>query len=993
MGGAVRRIVTGHDGAGRSVIQEDGPPARVATLGGEFGTTFHELWNTRATPAPIDRASDEAAEPGISLLPPKGGTRIRILDIPPDDGTVESLPREAVRALFEAIGAGHALAEDPPHPLMHRTETIDYGIMLEGELVLILDEGRDDRPGRRRRRPARHQPRLGQPLERPCEDRLRPDRRPVRGGAGRLMWLHYFKMCFRSMRSERFLSAINLAGLAAGLASVILIFLHVTAEYSHDRWIPGHERLYRIDTVETVPGQEPNEIALAPGPIRDALLKDFPEIEEIARGHVAPLTVARDGQSFREEIFVADPNFFTLIGLPFQSGAPGQALRDPASVALSARAAAKFFGDSDPVGRRLVILTPEPRDFVVTAVFETIPHNSHMKFDIVIPHNGYFPLGDEETRSIPEAWGGAYFHTYARLKAGADLAAIERRLPDFVDRSLPSWLTGLLKTAPHDFFKFRFIPIRDVHFDGAPLAAMKPPASRTTILALSLVALLILLIAAINFANLSAARSTLRAREVALRKTVGARRGQIFAQFLVEAVTLTAIAALLGLGLAQLALPWLGDWLGLERGAAVPSYWALWALLGGAIALTALGSGLYPSVVAAGIRPAAVFNRGASGIVGGRLRTALVVAQFAISIALIATTIVIVLQTRFARDVDLGFDRADMLIVRAPAGADGAALAAAFRDEAARRPDVIAAALSSAVPSDLSEDNISIDRPGSAKPVQLGFHRVDFELLPDLWRPAAGRPHRQPPPGGGGDGRGRRDRRQQGRFGPARLSRPGPPARRGRPLGDPGLHHRRRGSRSPFPLPPPAGAAGNLRPRRCARNGRLDPLPDRRPPRLPRRDRPDVEPPPSGPRGRTGVPRRVARPALPTRERAGRPAQPVLGRRHPRLLPRSARHGGLHRPAADPGDRHPQGARRPVGRYLQAPALAVPQAGRRRQSDRLAGRFPRRQAVARPLRLPDRPADLGLPARQPRGGPRRRRGGRRAQLQGRPNQPGDRPEI
>jgi hypothetical protein len=137
----VRRIVTGHDEAGRSIVQEDGAPARTVTLGGESGTTFHEIWNTRSTPAAIDRASGEPAEAGIALLPPAGGTRIRILDIPPDDGTAAALPREAVRALFEAIGAGHALAEDAPHPLMHRTETIDYGIVLEGEVVLILDDG------------------------------------------------------------------------------------------------------------------------------------------------------------------------------------------------------------------------------------------------------------------------------------------------------------------------------------------------------------------------------------------------------------------------------------------------------------------------------------------------------------------------------------------------------------------------------------------------------------------------------------------------------------------------------------------------------------------------------------------------------------------------------------------------------------------------------------------------------------------------------------
>lgn len=135
-----RRIVTGHDTQGRSIVQEDGPPARVVTLGGDSGTTFHEIWSTGGTPAPIDRASGEPDEPGIALLPPTNGTRIRVLDIPPDDGTAAALPRGAVKALFEAIGAGHTLPENPPHPLMHRTETVDYGIVLEGEVTLVLDD-------------------------------------------------------------------------------------------------------------------------------------------------------------------------------------------------------------------------------------------------------------------------------------------------------------------------------------------------------------------------------------------------------------------------------------------------------------------------------------------------------------------------------------------------------------------------------------------------------------------------------------------------------------------------------------------------------------------------------------------------------------------------------------------------------------------------------------------------------------------------------------
>jgi putative ABC transport system permease protein len=553
------------------------------------------------------------------------------------------------------------------------------------------------------------------------------------------MWLHYFKMCFRAMERQRFLSAINLLGLAVGLASVILIFVHVGAELGYDSWLPRQERLYRVDTVETVPGQEPNEIALAPGPMREALLKNFPQIEAVTRAYATPLTIIRNAQPFAEDVLVADPDFFQLIALPFRAGDPERALNAPGSVVLSERAARKYLGTADAVGRRLVIATPEPRDFIVSAVFETIPHDSHLKFDVVIPHAGYFPLAGKETREIPDAWGGAYFHTYVRLKPGADLAAIEKGLPAFVDRSLPQWLTGLLKTAPHDFYKFRIIALGDLHFDGAPIGAMKPPASRTTIVALSLVALLILLIAAINFANLSAARSTLRAREVALRKTVGARGRQILAQFMVEAITLTVLAALLAVAAAEIALPWLAGLLGLERGAALPGGWALWALLGAAILVTALGSGLYPSVLAARIRPASLFNRGGARAAGGRLRSALVIVQFAISIALIATTAVIVLQTRFAQELDLGFDRSDMLIVRAPEGSGGAALAAAFRDEVARHPDVVAAALSSAVPSDPSEDNISIDRPASVKPIQLGYHKVDPEFFPTYGvKPLAG---------------------------------------------------------------------------------------------------------------------------------------------------------------------------------------------------------------------------------------------------------------
>lgn len=141
----VRRIVTGHDAKGNAVIQEDGPPPRIVRIGGEIGPLFHEVWNTRETPASIDRASGEPAEPGIKLAPPKNGTRIRVLDIPPEDERLAAMSVEEVRAHFDEVGAGSASSHSDDgrsrHHLMHRTETIDYGIVLDGEITLILDVG------------------------------------------------------------------------------------------------------------------------------------------------------------------------------------------------------------------------------------------------------------------------------------------------------------------------------------------------------------------------------------------------------------------------------------------------------------------------------------------------------------------------------------------------------------------------------------------------------------------------------------------------------------------------------------------------------------------------------------------------------------------------------------------------------------------------------------------------------------------------------------
>ena len=543
------------------------------------------------------------------------------------------------------------------------------------------------------------------------------------------MLIHDIRFAVRIMMRDRFFALANLIGLAIGLAAAAFIFLYVRNEFGYDRWIPDHETLYRIDTVETVPGQSPVEIAQAPGPLPAALQAAFPQIAESSRAYVTETSALRGADPLPVRVLAADPNFLAMLGLPMADGSAATALRDPGSLALSRTAAVRLFGTDEAVGRRATLMLPEARDFVVAAVFEDVPRNSHLDLEVVVPFAAYFGTGSEAVRAIPTNWGGAYFHTYVRLRPGASPADFAAQMPAFVDRSLPQWLTGLLKTAPHEYYQFRFVPVRDLHFDGAAVGALRPPADRGRVVALALVAMLILLVACVNFANLTMARAMLRSREVALRKVLGADRRRIFRQFVGEALVVTALAGLIALALIELLLPWLTAAFGLPSDALAGDRLVLLPAMGGLVFLTALGACLYPALAVARISPATVFNRDHAQRTAGAVRSLLVVAQFAVAIGLTILVLVMALQTRFVEDAGLGFAEERLMVIRVPEmdGRDDAARG--LRDALARRPEVLHVSRSSAVPTDESEDKIAVDLPGTAKPIQLGLHTVDGDFF------------------------------------------------------------------------------------------------------------------------------------------------------------------------------------------------------------------------------------------------------------------------
>jgi putative ABC transport system permease protein len=554
------------------------------------------------------------------------------------------------------------------------------------------------------------------------------------------MLIHDMRFALRVMMRDRFFALANLMGLAIGLAAAAFIFLYVRNEFGYDRWIPDHASLYRIDTVESVPGQSPVEIAQAPGPLPAALQSAFPQIVESTRAYPIETSALRGADPLPVRVMAADPNFLALLGLPMLDGSAGGALSNPGSLALSRTAALRLFGTADAVGRRTTLMLPEARDFVVAAVFEDVPRNSHLELEIVVPFAAYFASAGEEVRAIPENWGGAYFHTYVRLRPGASPTDFADAMPAFVDRSLPQWLTGLLKTAPHEYYQFRFIAVRDVHFDGAAIGALRPPADRGRVVALALVAVLILLVACVNFANLTMARAMLRAREVALRKVLGADRRRIFGQFVGEALVVTALAGLIALALVELFLPWLTTAFGLPQGALAGDRLALLPAMGGLVFLTALGASVYPALAVARISPATIFNRDHAQRRAGAVRGLLVVAQFAVAIGLTILVLVMALQTRFVRDAGLGFAQERLMVIRVPDMANRDMVVRGLRDALARRPEVLHVARSSAVPTDASEAKIAVDLPGMAKPVQIGFHSVDDDFFETFGlQPVAGR--------------------------------------------------------------------------------------------------------------------------------------------------------------------------------------------------------------------------------------------------------------
>ncbi|MBB4619301.1 ABC transporter permease [Sphingomonas abaci] len=459
---------------------------------------------------------------------------------------------------------------------------------------------------------------------------------------------------YRSLTRHKLYAVLNIGGLAVGVAVFLVLGLYVRFETSFERWLPHHDQIYLIQTELHLPGSPFN--GAYPGSMAgmlEQLRQDFPRLTGTRiRGGAGAGSVMRDGVAQRENVAQVDPSLFDVFDLPMVKGDGRRALADPSAALVSRSAARKYFGSADPIGQTMTIGFDGPQLFRVAGVFEDLPANSDLRAAILTP----IPRTPPPMRWDWYRWGAIGVTTFVRFPSRAAADGFAARLPAFLKRHA----TQGLGPDPNAILSLPLLPLTDLH--------LQPPgaesASRVaTLVTLAIVGVLTLLIAIVNYVNLATARAGLRAREVAMRKVVGASRAALVAHFLGEALLASTLATLGGLILAELALPFVNANAGLSL--TMP-----YAVLVPALVALAIGIGLvagfYPAMLLSRFPAAAVLASARSpggGQAGGRLREMLVVVQFGLAIALLTGTIVLLEQTRHLRQVDLGFRRDGLIAV------------------------------------------------------------------------------------------------------------------------------------------------------------------------------------------------------------------------------------------------------------------------------------------------------------------------------------------
>ena len=546
------------------------------------------------------------------------------------------------------------------------------------------------------------------------------------------MWRNYLTVGIRALAKNRTYAFINIFGLAIGMAACLMILLYVRYEVSYDRWIPGADRIYQVQSwyKSRETGQEAR-LQMTPYAAGKSLRDNFPQIEQEVYVTDNGPVFSRNGEATSTEDYLwVDGNFLDVVPLPLVHG-DRSALSQVNSAVITQSEARRRFGTDEVVGQTMTLITRGvTRDFRITGVLADLPTNSHFRINSLIridlvAYNADFP-------QALECWGCQNGWVYVKLRPGADVGAIRAGLQAWEDRAIPDENAGEARFNAGDEQDWHFVNVEDVHLGEGQAAPMAPGNDRTTIITFAVVALLILGMAVVNFTNLATARASQRAREVALRKALGATRRQLVVQFVGESIIVAVVAMLIALALVELLLPSFAAFL--EADLDVRYFGAGGILLPVLLLVTIVGilGGLYPAFFITRFEPASVLkaNKSSSETPGtGRLRSVLVVAQFAVSIALIICTAVIYGQTVYARTVDPGYDRSNILQLEGLARSQLLDKGEMLVERMRRVPGVQTAGRTTIGVATDNSNNTGVLVPGRADPVNIGIYQIDEGFL------------------------------------------------------------------------------------------------------------------------------------------------------------------------------------------------------------------------------------------------------------------------
>jgi putative ABC transport system permease protein len=554
------------------------------------------------------------------------------------------------------------------------------------------------------------------------------------------MFKNYIKTAFRSLYKNKGFTAINILGLALGLATCLLIVFYVVDELSYDRYNTKHERIFRVNE-DLKLGENNKQYAVCMAPLAKVLKDDYPYVEDAARLKAVGTRHVKKGDIniVENKVAFADPSLFNVFTLPMISGDAKTALAEPNSVVITETIAKKYFNTTNVVGK--MMLFDDKNSYKVTGVINDIPKTSHFNFDFFLSMSTY-----PDSRSAE--WLRSDYNTYVLLKNAADSKKLAASFPVLLKKYSGEQMQSQIGMSIDAFeksgsyFRMNLTPLADIHLKSARSGELGPNGTTEYVYIFSAIAIFILLIACVNFMNLSTARSSNRAREVGVRKVLGSSRKHLIFQFLAESIMITLIATVIALIAATALLPMFNQLAGKEI--AITAQTITWLIPVSFIIVLLIGSlaGSYPAFFLSAFQPIEVLKgKLSAGFKGGGLRSFLVVFQFAISVFLIIGTMVIYNQLNFIQTKNVGFNRDQVLVVENSWELGNQAKV--FKQQLATLPGVTSATMTSFLPTSNNHStsifykDAGLDQKNSIFPQNW---QIDEDYIPTLdMKMAAGR--------------------------------------------------------------------------------------------------------------------------------------------------------------------------------------------------------------------------------------------------------------